>query len=754
MARLHLDSLKHKTNLGDLRKTVEQFPQGLDELYADTGTRVMNQNPEWRTLACQTLGWLSSAFRQLKIEELRHALTVRSGDTVLDSERLPAVDILCESCHGLVTIDEESRIVRLVHRTAQDFFDRHRAQYFSDIHTQITRTCLDYLMFDVFAQGPCGFISSRPMDMWAARGDISESRLLSTRFLQNPFLDYAAIHWGLHACGEPERKLENSILRFLQASTTLDSFFQVHYSELFFGRIQYASDRLLNTSGSLPLHVAVSFGLEHIVHVLLGILSASDINGLDQRGKTALHWAVQNGSESLALLLLRAGARIDTQVKVQSPTLNEVSPSGCFQILKFYLSLRRLRHIERVAVPNEEIKVSAVRFNMKKVIELHISSAATATEKKNRANGVLWEASTLGNTGMIDVALANGAQIEAKEGMDVSALLDVKIEDFRILQTARIEKGQTSLLMAVENGRLDATLALLSRGALISATDRFGKNALQTAITSTKVVDERLSLVYHGTPGPWFYAFAGVPDNGTLLQLSRSEQQYRTQVSRVTALEVSSQLGRVASLELDPSSADLQEPFRDFLDALNEDDDQGVIVNQLLDLGADIAIKTHQGQTGLRLAIGSATRLQLLLERGAGVLEIDSCDETGRTALHYAAAAGNPMALHLLLKYGADVSASDPMGATALHLGILSPGSIEFALQQGVSANATDRLGRTPMHYHFMLQKRSEHEHKGFRTPMRNEMMKNWHVGEDVVRLLEKAGARDLQDTQGLRPKD
>lgn len=731
MARLHMDSLKYKTNLGDFREAVRRFPQDLDELYEDTWNRVTNQNPEWRTLACQTLGWLSSAFRQLKIEELLHALTVRSGDTVLDSERLPAVDVLCESCHGLVTIDEESRIVRLVHRTAQEFFDRHRAQYFSNIHTQIARTCLDYLMFDVFAQGPCDFISSRPSDMGAAQGDISERKFSSTRFLQNPLLDYAASHWGLHARGEPEQELEEPILRFLQPSAILNSFFQVQYSGLNYAGVQ-------NTFGSLPLHVATSFGLEHIVNVLLGKLSDSDINGLDQKGKTALHWAVLNGSESLTLLLLQAGANIDTQVKAEYSDFDGQNSLGYNRIFKLFLSSGTREPIDKIVVLNEEVLENVVRFGMKKVIEMHINSAASVADKKVRANGVLWKASSLGRIDMIDVSLANGADIEAKEKIDVMTQLDVEIEDFRTMPVPRRAKDQTALLMAVENGRLGATLALLSRGALISATDRFGKDALQTAVTSTKVFDERLSLISNDTRGPWQSTPTGITENVPPSQLSRSEQDYRTKLSRVVALGLAT------------------EPFQEFEAALHEDNEQKDIINRLLDSGANMAVKTPHRQTLLHLAIGSATRLHLLLSRGASVLKVDARDQTGRTALHYAAAAGYHSALQVLVAHGADVTARDPMGATALHLGILSPHSVEFALQRGISAIATDDLGRTPMHYLMMLHKRSKQNHHLFRTVMRSMIMINGYAGEEVVALLEKAspGKLNLQDGTGLRPMD
>ncbi len=170
---------------------------------------------------------------------------------------------------------------------------------------------------------------------------------------------------------------------------------------------------------------------------------------------------------------------------------------------------------------------------MKKVIEMHIHSAVNAAEKRGRANAVLWRASSLGKTGMLDFSLANGAEIEAKEMGDI---LTAQIEDFRGPPVPGKPKGQTALLMAAENGRVDATLALLSRGALISATDRFGKNVLQPAVTSTKVFDERLSLIHNHGSRSWLSAVTDVPDDIPPSLLSPCEQEYRTALSRVLAL--------------------------------------------------------------------------------------------------------------------------------------------------------------------------------------------------------------------------
>ena len=92
------------------------------------------------------------------------------------------------------------------------------------------------------------------------------------------------------------------------------------------------------------------------------------------------------------------------------------------------------------------------------------------------------------------------------------------------------------------------------------------------------------------------------------------------------------------------------------------------------------------------------------------------------------------------------------MGATSLHLGVLSPQAVEFALQQGISANATDKLRRTPMHYLLMLSVRSKYDSTGFSTPVRNAIRESQVTGERATKLLEKAGASNLQDYKGMTP--
>lgn len=46
------------------------------------------------------------------------------GKTELDEENLVQIEEMVSVCAGLVTIDEESKIIRLVHCTTQEYFER------------------------------------------------------------------------------------------------------------------------------------------------------------------------------------------------------------------------------------------------------------------------------------------------------------------------------------------------------------------------------------------------------------------------------------------------------------------------------------------------------------------------------------------------------------------------------------------------------------------------------------------------------
>ena len=97
--------------------------------------RIEGQVADSQELAKQTLSWITCARRPLTTLELRHALAVEVGEPKLDEENLPEIEDIISVCAGLVTVDEESDIIRLVHYTTQDYFERTQRDWFPDAET-------------------------------------------------------------------------------------------------------------------------------------------------------------------------------------------------------------------------------------------------------------------------------------------------------------------------------------------------------------------------------------------------------------------------------------------------------------------------------------------------------------------------------------------------------------------------------------------------------------------------------------------
>lgn len=82
--------------------------------------RIEGQLADSQELAKQALGWITCSKRPLTTLELQHALAVEIGQSSLDEDNLPEIDDVVSVCAGLVTIDEGSGIIRLVHYTTQE----------------------------------------------------------------------------------------------------------------------------------------------------------------------------------------------------------------------------------------------------------------------------------------------------------------------------------------------------------------------------------------------------------------------------------------------------------------------------------------------------------------------------------------------------------------------------------------------------------------------------------------------------------
>jgi hypothetical protein len=260
-------------------------------VYDGAMERINGQMPGHQELAKHVLSWIACAKRPLTTAELQHAWAVRDSGDELDKDSLPEVEDMVSVCAGLVTVDHDGGIIRLVHYTTQEYFEQTLDASFPNVHFEIARTCAAYLSFSVFSDG--------------ASPDWKSQR---RRVEGNPLYDYAARNWGHHA--REAAYMPDEVLDFLQKRNHTAAAYEVlRYTE----GARSVSQIRLRILG-LPathcqvqgLHLAAYFGLESMTMQLLA--AGHDPNMKDEHDYTPLHYAAAEGHVAVVRALLAGKA--------------------------------------------------------------------------------------------------------------------------------------------------------------------------------------------------------------------------------------------------------------------------------------------------------------------------------------------------------------------------------------------------------------------------------------------------------------
>lgn len=278
LAQLHLNSLKGKRSRTAIRDTLKRLPTGTESYncaYSDAMMRIEGQLPDEATLAKEALSWITCAKRPLTTTELQHALAVKVSQAEFDKDNKSDIEDIVSVCAGLVTVDEESGIIRLVHYTTQEYFEQTQKDWFPTAEFDITTICLTYLSFAVFGSGPCDTDSS-----------------FEERLQLNPLYDYAAHYWGHHAC--QVRSPHSKVIEFFHHEMNMEAASQAMQVRKYFScQDQYSQLFPRRTTG---LHLCAYFG---ITDVAAAIIDFVDLDSRDEYGRTPLSWAAWNGHEGV-----------------------------------------------------------------------------------------------------------------------------------------------------------------------------------------------------------------------------------------------------------------------------------------------------------------------------------------------------------------------------------------------------------------------------------------------------------------------
>lgn len=131
-----------------MEDALDAMPSGLNDAFEETLQRIQKQPDGRRRLGMNTLMWISHARRPLRVMELGQALAInlKPGETFSNSKYWQSQKMMVTSCLGLVVVDEESSIIRLVHYSVQEYFREHQNRIFPFGERTIAESLITYEM--------------------------------------------------------------------------------------------------------------------------------------------------------------------------------------------------------------------------------------------------------------------------------------------------------------------------------------------------------------------------------------------------------------------------------------------------------------------------------------------------------------------------------------------------------------------------------------------------------------------------------
>eukprot|EP00041_Stephanoeca_diplocostata_P012583 m.210636 g.210636 ORF g.210636 m.210636 type:complete len:478 (+) comp19012_c0_seq3:112-1545(+) len=334
----------------------------------------------------------------------------------------------------------------------------------------------------------------------------------------------------------------------------------------------------------------------------------------------------------------------------------------------------------------------------------------------SRGNSPLLWAIRYGHSAVVTVLLRHGAWIDRSDAEGWTPLSTAVHEGHVDIVQALVDsgcnieatenEGYTALMWAAEEGHEEIINILLTAGARVDAVNNRGGSALMWALFENKAEAVKLFLDAgadtnlqdeSGFTALHIAAGKGLASCVSLLLEKKHNTNVNVQdgngVSPLMGAVHRRQLGIVSQLINAGAVLDYQESVTGFTGLIRAiQAGQRDIALTLIDAGADVHIRGHEGNTALMSAAqeGDSTVITALLRRGARIDEADATN--GFTALMSAAYFGHKLAVEALLDHNADCARESNDGFVAL----------DYAVDQGHEAIARvletscPRIAKTP----------------------------------------------------------
>ncbi|KAL5381794.1 hypothetical protein DPSP01_006977 [Paraphaeosphaeria sporulosa] len=682
LARLHTESLLDKRTTKEVKSTLDRFSKGsaaLNDAYDEALQRIDGQLDGDKELAKKVLSWVTYARRPLTTAELCCALAVERDGTELDPENVPDIEDLLSVCAGLIVVDQESAIVRIVHYTTQEYFERIRDTWCPNAPLHIASACLTYLSFDRFKTGSC-----------------SSDEEFEERLRESKFLDYAAKHWGEHVA-EVQSDACTLTCSFLSNSCLVSSATQAFLVPTYKHR-HYSQEYPQDSTGA---HLAVRFGLSLILEAMLlpeGHERKLELAKKDSQDQTLLYIAAANGHGLTAELLIDKGAEVNAQGGYYGNALQAA-------LVGTHESTVRIL-VERGAHVGLDVQLKGAMHHV-----LNNASCTPSLVRLLQQYGAPLDTTDVNNMSPLHYCVKFGHKTMARQLIDAGVPIDLRVhrqswpskvsesssskEKLSLPASGSVVTGLTPLHFAALTGNLTMTEFLLKHGADPNALSDYGETplhlTLRTKLCGTKYRDDWTDL-YLRVESLWdLLEFEEDNVNAVLAEISVTrEGVFNALLSDPrTSLTVTDHKG--------------ESPLHCIRYGKPE---SATLIRKLVFRGADQFNSNLSQQSPLHFASksGDNASVKALLLLGA---KVASTDEHSLNALHYAAQSGNHETIITILETdearAVDLIASkDKYGQNVLHH-MLSTHSIKrvetvrWLRDQGAHISELDDSGISPL---------------------------------------------------------
>ncbi|KAJ7318054.1 ankyrin repeat-containing domain protein [Mycena albidolilacea] len=776
LAKLHIDSLRTKNTIREVREALNALPESLYGSYEIAIERIDAQSDADRKTAHSTITWVVNAKRPLTVEELQVALAVKPGMQKLDEEDLTDIDIILSVCAGLVIVDKESSVVRLVHYTTQEYLDSIQALLFPNAQTEITCTLLTFLALDGY-----------PDLSWTVN-----------RASVPPLVEYSQ-YCLAHVAGKPEVQIRESLLEFLgrgfQWKKTMNTSeysmdwkwnslpwnygdWPPHASALWIAAAANLVDstKSLLEGASLPQHsanqaviVASYYGHTEIVHILLD--KGADVNGVRGRYGSSLQAAAQGGHTEIVCILLDKGADVNAAGGFYESSLQAAAQGGHTEIVRILLD--KGADVNAAGGFYESSLLAAAKGGHTEIVCILLDMGADVNAAGGFYGSSLQVAAQEGHTEIVCILLDKGADVNAAGGEYGSSLQAAAQGGHTEIICLLLDKGaddntaggfyESSLEAAAKGGHTEIVCILLDKGADDNTAGGFYESSLQAAAKGghTEIVCILLDKGADVNAAGEFYgsslqaAAQGGHTEIVCILLDKGADVNAAGGFYGSSLKAAAQGGHteIVCIFLD-KGADVNAAGGVYGSSLQAAAQGGhtEIVCIFLDKGADVNAAGGEHGSSLQAAAkrGHTEVVCLLLDKGA---DVNTAGAFYESSLEAAAKGGHTEIVHILLDKGADVNGTRGKYGSSLQAAAQG-GHIEIVcilLDKGANVNAAGGLYGCPLQaaahgghteiVHILLDKGADdNAASGFYRSSLQAAARGGHT--EIVHMLTEWGAR------------